>query len=282
MNVLSIAFGALMKFRSVHRANAQRAINFENDAEDDPLFLRSVARVMQVLNAFNDAHRPLSLSEIAVAARVDRSAAQRIVHTLRKLGYIARDADDRGYILGLHVLDLTLDFMRLHPLVKRASPILLELRRRVGERLDMSLFDDTRVLYAVRMPSKRETFHATLPGHSVPVYCSSGGVAILARLDDDQARDIVARSDRTPFTPFTMQDEEEVMRAVEETRRNGFACLTNQIMNDEVAVGAAITAHDGRPLAAIHIAGSLLEWSKEEFVANFSALALEAADAIGN
>ncbi|MFC0217758.1 DNA-binding IclR family transcriptional regulator [Pseudochelatococcus lubricantis] len=254
----------------------------ESDAEGDPLFLRSVARVMQVLNAFNDAHRPLTLSEIATAARIDRSAAQRIVHTLRKLGYIARDDDDRGYMLGLRVLDLTLDFMRLNPLVKRASPILLELRRRVSERVDLSLFDDTRVLYAMRMPSKREAFHATLPGHSVPVYCSSGGVAILARLDDEQARDIVARSDRTPFTAFTMREVEEVMQAVEETRRKGFACLTNQIMNEEVAIGVAITAHDGRPLAAIHIAGSLLEWSKEEFVANFSGLVMEAADAIGS
>ena len=43
----------------------------------------------------------------------------------------------------------------------------------VRERVDLSLHDDLRVVYAVRLQSKRQTFYTTLVGHSVPVFWSS-------------------------------------------------------------------------------------------------------------
>lgn len=59
--------------------------------DGDPLFVRAVGRAMTVLSVFHDADHPLSLTEIARAAELDRSTTQRLVHTLRKLGYIRRD-----------------------------------------------------------------------------------------------------------------------------------------------------------------------------------------------
>lgn len=77
--------------------------------QDDPLFLRSVARTVAVMSAFQTARHPLSLSQVATAAGIDRSAAQRIIHTLLSLNMLARDPDDRGYLPGLRVLDMTHD-----------------------------------------------------------------------------------------------------------------------------------------------------------------------------
>ena len=195
-----------------------------SDADrSDPLFIQSIARAMQVLAAFHQVDRPLSLSEIARGAGIDRSAAQRIVHTLRTMGYIRRDEDDRGFLPGVGILDLTLDFLRLDPLIRRATPVLLELRRNVRERVDLSLFDDLRVIYAARMQSKRESFHATLVGHSVPTFCSSGGWAILATLPDDEVSDIIARSDRRPFTSRTLTDPAAIIEQVQAARNVGYA-----------------------------------------------------------
>lgn len=246
----------------------------------DPLFTNSIARAMQVLAAFHHADHPLSLAEIATRAGVDRSAAQRIVHTLRKMGYITRDAEDRGFLPGIRILDHTLDYLRLNPLIQRATPVILELRRNVRERVDLSLFDGQRVVYAARMQSKRETFYATLVGHSVPTFCSSGGWAILARLEDEAVRAIVDASNRQPFTPRTLTDPEEIMAEVEATRARGYSIAVEQILLGEVAIGVAVTGPQGRPVAAIHVAGSLAEWTAEDFSTRVAPLALEAARAI--
>lgn len=247
---------------------------------DDPLFVQSIARAMQVLSAFHRSEKPLSLADIAVACGIGKSAVQRVVHTLRALGYIERDPDDRGYVPGIRILDHTLDYLRLDPLIERATPVLLELRRNARERIDLSLHDGLRLVYAARLQSKRENFFATLVGHSVPVFCTSGGRAIMAQLPDAEVEDIITRSDRRPFTVKTITEPEGIRDKVREAREIGYAFTVEEVQLGEVAVGVAIRGPDGRPRAAIHVAGSLSEWTVEEFCQRFAPLAAEAARAI--
>jgi IclR family transcriptional regulator, pca regulon regulatory protein len=262
---------------------AESGVRYVSEAQRaDPLFTNSIARAMQVLAAFHHADHPLSLAEIAARAGIDRSGAQRIVHTLRAMGYITRDAEDRGFLPGIRILDHTLDYLRLNPLIQHATPVILELRRNVRERVDLSLFDGQRVVYAARMQSKRETFYATLVGHSVPTFCSSGGWAIMARLPEEEAREIVAASDRRAFTPRTLTDPEAIMAEVAATRARGYSVAVEQILLGEVAIGVAVTGPQGRPVAAIHVAGSLAEWTPEDFSTRVAPLALEAARAISH
>jgi len=52
-----------------------------------------------VLRAFSAAElRALGLAEIAAAARMTLSSAQRSLHTLVQLGYLRRDARLRGWV----------------------------------------------------------------------------------------------------------------------------------------------------------------------------------------
>ncbi len=250
------------------------------EQRSDTLFVRSVEKAMNVLSAFHHADGPLSLSEIAQRAGVDRSGAQRMVHTLRTLGYIRRDARENGFLPGIRILDHTLDTLRLDPLVRFATPVLLELRKSVRERVDLSLFDDLRVLYALRLQTKRQNFYATLVGHSVPTYCSSGGWAIMSKLEDDLVRDIVERTDLRPFTNETITTIDEVIEKVTETRDNGFALATSQIVSGEIAAGFPVLDANGNPVGAIHIAGSLSEWTVEDYINHVVPLGQEAARAI--
>lgn len=244
------------------------------------LFVQSVEKALTVLSAFHHADGPLSLSDIATRARIDRSAAQRMVHTLRILGYIRRDAGERGFVPGLRILDHTLDYLRLDPLVRQATPVLQELRASILERVDLSLFDELRMIYAIRLQTKRQTFNTSIVGHSVPTFCSSGGWAMLAKLSDTQARDIIDRSDRRPFTPHTMTDPNEIMDHIAQTRANGYALTLNQILSGEIAMGFPVLNAKGEPVAAIHVAGSLSEWTPEEYVRKVAPLGQQAARAV--
>lgn len=264
--------------RSIVRATPGQELKFEAE-EGDALFVRSAARAMQVLAAFHGVSGPLSLSEIAKLSGLDRSASQRIVHTLAKLGYIRRSFDDRGYLPGIRLLDHTLDMLRLDPLVQKATPVLLELRRSLGERIDLSLFDDTRMVYAFRIQSKRETFYATLVGHSVPAYATAGGRAALSLLPEAEVREILGRSELIEYTSATRTDPEEIIAQIQSARTNGYALIVDEFLRGEVAVGVGIS-REGRPIGAIHVAGSLSEWSQDDFARQAAPVAMEAARAI--
>ncbi|WP_246054939.1 IclR family transcriptional regulator [Paracoccus gahaiensis] len=246
----------------------------------DALFIQSLARGMSVLESFQGAERALTLTQIAARTGLTRSAAQRLVHTFRKLGYLTLAEDGRGFRLDLPVLDLTHDYLRMNPLVRRASPILLELRRNARERIDLSLFDGPRMVYAARMQSKRETFFATLVGNSVPTACTSGGWAVMAMLPAPEAEALLAKARHPQMTPRTLTDPDAIRTQIAQARRDGHALALEQILMGEVALGVAIPDATGRPVAAIHIAASLAEWDPEEFRRRMAPLAAEAVRSI--
>lgn len=261
--------------KSTLRADPSEAIAFPS-AEGDSLFVRSAARAMQVLSAFHHCNGPLSLTEIARRAGLDRSASQRLVHTLVKLGYIRRSLDDRGYLPGLRLLDHTLDVLRLDPVVQRATPVLLELRKTIRERVDLSLFDGHRLIYALRMQSKRETFFATLVGHSVPLFCTAGGRAVLSALTDEEVRGLLSHAELPAYTPQTLTEPDTILARVRAARHDGHAVVVDEFVRGEVALGVPVRC-DGVPVAAIHIGASTHEWTPEDFTRTAAPVAMEAA-----
>ncbi|WPB56528.1 IclR family transcriptional regulator [Xylophilus sp. GOD-11R] len=247
----------------------------------DNLFVQSIAKAMAVLEALGSRQEPLSLNELAERADMDRSTAQRIAHTLTLLGYLEKGPNGRGIVLGKKLLDRTFDFLNTTPLVERATPILADLQRETGERVDLSLFDDLSIIYALRRQSKRETFFATLVGRRIPTYCSSGGRAVMSFLADERVDDILDRSDLVAITPKTVTDKKAIKQKVAEARQLNYSlCLEESILG-EIALGCAILDADDVPIAAVHIAGSCSEWTADSFTQRFAPLAIEAARALG-
>src|ERR1700747_2512976 len=92
------------------------------------LEVKSVGKAFKVLEVFSERERLLSLGEIATRTGIDKSAVQRITYTLQKLGYLDHDPASRRYMLAIHVLDHAFGYLRSHPLIEKAAPILLDLR----------------------------------------------------------------------------------------------------------------------------------------------------------
>lgn len=245
------------------------------ESGQERLFVESLSRGFRVLEAFSQAPRPMSLSEIASISGIDKSGVQRVVHTLVQLGYL--DRQENGVAPGRKLLDRSFDYLRSNPIIQQAVPILADLRRTVQERVDLSLFDDLTMHYVVRMQSKRDTFFAHLVGRRVPTFCSSGGRSVLSHLPDDRVMDILLRSDRRKLTPRTTVEIDQILARIEEVRTSGYSLAIEEVLVGEVAVAAAVLDSSGVPIGAIHVAGSLAEWQPEDFVARAGPLVTAAA-----
>ncbi len=241
--------------------------------EDNPLFVGSLQRGFAILEAFGPDARELGLTEIAQATGFDKSAAQRFAFTLHALGYLEKNAATRKYRLSLKSLGLTYAYLRANPLIERATPYLADLRRQCRARIDLSLLDDTEIVYAVRLQSRREAFGATLLGRRMPAFCSSGGRAMLSVLDEVEARDIVDRSNRRQLTPFTQTEPDRIMAAIAEARAQGFAVSLQECLVGEIVVSAPVVGLNGRPVAAVHIATSLDDHDETTVREQFAPLA---------
>ncbi|PZX16482.1 IclR family transcriptional regulator [Palleronia aestuarii] len=205
-----------------------------------------------LLEAFRDAET-LSLREIVQRTGLDKSAVQRMTHTLVELGYLHQSAATQRFGLSPRILEPAYEYLRRHPLVERATPILIDLRRQCDERVDLSVLFRNQLTYIQRHQSQTALFYTTLIGRRVPLYCSSGGRSVLASLPEAEACNLLEQEERLPITRFTKTDPLEIWREVETARQQGWAVATSEVIENETVFAAAIRAADGRPVGAVHV-----------------------------
>lgn len=240
--------------------------------------VESVSRALRLLEAFALSPKPLSLSQLAAAAMIDKSASQRLSNTLLQVGYLQKSQG--GLVPGCKLLDRAYDYLRCNPLISRAYPILVELRRNSEERTSYSIFDDLTMVYAIRLDSKQDAYYAHLPGRRIPTYCTSAGRAVLARLPEARVVDVIARSDRRPLTPKTTVGKEESRAHIERARRTGYSIAVEEVLIGEIVVAAAVVDGNGVPIGAVSLAASLSEWTRDKFARRFGPMVVAAAQAI--
>lgn len=262
-------------------SNRRKAtLSKSEDSKDLPGNIKSLMKAISVLEAFRGRERYLSLAEIAAITGLDKSSVQRCTRTLRETGYLEQNQSTRRYAIGRRVLDLSFEYLRSNPLIERAAPILVDLRQAARERVDLSILDDTDLVYVFRLQSKRDAFSAALVGRRVPVYCTAGGRAIMSHMPDNEVRQILARSDLKRRTPRTIIEIEALMREIHRVRSNGYSIQAEEWRPGEIVAAAAVIDAYNRPVGAVHIAGSIAEWSPEEFERRMGPLVAVAASEV--
>jgi IclR family pca regulon transcriptional regulator len=247
------------------KAAAPRAARTSRSGEErSSLFVGSVEKAFQVLEAFRDTHRTMSMAELARAAGLDRSATQRLVHTMEKLGYIRRMTDSAQYGLAPRVLTLSYNYLRSRELIERASPYLLDISRTLGETCNLQELDGHEIVFLARFPGKHLVNVDFAVGYRLPAVFTASGRAMLSRLDAAKQKQIIRATPMTPVTPYTETDTKTLLSRIGEAADKGYAIVMNQTLVGDISVAAAITDHHGQPVAAINVAVPTTRWTMEK------------------
>ena len=243
--------------------SARRAKATLNGQERSSLFVGSVEKAFQVLEAFRDTHRTMSIADIARAAQLDRSATQRLVHTMEQLGYIRRLPESALYGLAPKVLTLSYNFLRSRALIERASPYLLEISRTLGETSNLQELDAHEIVFLARFPGKHLVNIDFAVGYRLPAVFTASGRAMLSRLATAARREVIRATPMKPVTPYTETDSRLLMSRIDEAAEKGYSIVMNQTLVGDISIAAAITDHHDYPVAAINVAVPTTRWTVE-------------------
>ena len=245
----------------------------------DPLFNQSVEKAFDVLGVFRGDRRALNLEEIATAAGMTISSAQRCVHTLVRLGYLRRDEQLRRWVLTPQTLSIGYPYLAGHPVVEQATPHLVDLNQACGESVSLSEPDGVDMVFIARFPShKRFLIHMPV-GRRLPMYCTAAGRAYLSALPRDEVTETLERSALRPFTPHTLTAIPRILEIVDAAREFGYAWASEECYRGDLTVGAPILSGSGRPIAAVNLSGPTSRWTLAELRARLAPLLLETARA---
>jgi len=244
---------------------------------DDQLFVGSVEKAFRVLEAFDADRRDLGLVEIIKRTGLNKSAAQRFTHTLHRLGYLEKDASSRRYMLSRRVLESANSFLHVDPLVSKAMPHIVELRRQLNARIGLGCRHGLSAMYLIPLLSNQAAFRTAHPGFRVPLFCSTTGRVLLAYLKEEKALAIIKRCDRKKITPMTITDTSAIMNELEIVRSQGYCVTDQEILMGDINLAAPVFNGAGDVVATITAACSRSKFSRKDMAAKIAPLVMETA-----
>lgn len=219
----------------------------------------------------------MNLPEIAEAAGITKSAAQRFAFTLEALGFLRKDPATKRYSLDPRTLNFGYHYLLSSPLIERANPYLLELNRRSRETVNLSEPCGVEMVFIARFPSPEHSIVHMPIGRRLPMFCTAAGRAYLSALPEDEARAILKTSDRIQMTPTTVTDMGRLMDLLAEAREHGFAYANQEYYRGDLNLAVPLLNVSGRPIAAVNISAATSRWTMEKLREQMVPMLIETA-----
>ncbi|WP_316860584.1 IclR family transcriptional regulator C-terminal domain-containing protein [uncultured Cohaesibacter sp.] len=215
-------------------------------------FVTSLAKGLQVIEAFSADSPRLSITDVAQRTGLDRATARRCLLTLSNLGYA--DYDGKYFTLAVRSLRLGLAGLASMPLPHIVQPWLDKLSERIGQSCSVSILDGNEIVYVARAAQTRIMSIGLMPGSRLPVHCTSMGRVLLSSLPEEEARSLIESCDLAPRTPYSLTDTDQILEEVALIREQGYALLDQEVEIGLRSIAIGLVGHSGKMCAALNVA----------------------------
>lgn len=216
--------------------------------------IKSIERCFVILDCLHTNQENLTLENISRSTGLKKTTCFRILKTLRTLNLVEMAGTGKQYRFGPRLAVLGLSALKTMNLRKTALPVLQQLRDETGETVNLSILNDTEIIFIERIMSDYRVNLNVNVGDRLPVFCASMGKVILANLPDNRLQEILASIKFVALTDQTIVTESKLMRELEHIRKVGFAINNEELEKGLRAVAAPIFNYTGEAFAAVNIA----------------------------
>jgi IclR family transcriptional regulator, pca regulon regulatory protein len=213
--------------------------------------VRSLERGLEVIRTFGADHPTLTVSEVAKATGLTRSAARRFLLTLSDLGYV--ETDGRLFSLRPRILELGFAYLSRLGLPEIAEPHLERLVATVHESSSMSVLDGTDIVYVARVATKRIMTVSISVGTRFPAYATSMGRVLLSGLSDEELDSHLTGVVPVSLTDRTVTDPDVLRTTIRQVADQGWALVDQELEKGLRSI--AVPVHDSaeRIIAAVNV-----------------------------
>lgn len=216
--------------------------------------MQSAARVLATFEAVVSA-QPIGLGALARRLGEDKSALQRALATLASAGWIEpASSGATGWRPSNRVLVLAHVAQRGADIVQRARLVLERLRDETEETIILNVPDGKTVVIIDTVVSHQLLRTSPKIGMLVPVGSSAAGRALLCHLPMDEVVEF-----------FGGEAPPDLAATLVADRERGWSINAEDVAQGVTAVGAAVLAADGRPVASITISVPIARMPSERY-----------------
>jgi len=201
--------------------------------------VKSVGRVLGVLELFQKHRTPLNATQICHHLNLPKSSANALLKSLVQLGYLSLESPSKNYFPTLSLTNLG----EWLPAALFGSGdvmnALQELNNQTQETVTLSVPNGLNMQFIHVLPG---TFPISLnvrEGALVPVFGTGVGIAQLSTRSDEEIAKLAQQANRGA-SPKKRVDLNQIMEYVVEARANGFAEAYDRLLPETGAIAMAV------------------------------------------
>lgn len=224
--------------------------------------LSVTSRALAILDAFDQRHRRLTLTELATRADLPLPTAHRLVGELITWGALDR-TESGHYVVGRKLWDIGLLAPVQSGLRQIASPYLHDLYSATLATVHLAVRDHRQALYIDRLSG-----HASVPvvssiGARLPLHATAVGKVLLAHAPADIRSEVLA--DLPRITPHTVSQPGRLSRQLEQVLINDYATTLEEMSLGACSVAVPIRS-GGQVVAALGVVVPVLDRDRARLV----------------
>jgi DNA-binding IclR family transcriptional regulator len=222
-----------------------------------------IATVLQLEGA-------LTVSEVAERLGVARSTAHRLLAMLVYRDF-AVQREDRSYAAG-PVLEIAAHSRSMAAQLREVGlPHLQRLTHLLHESANLTIRAGDTARFIASIESDQPLRVGSREGMVFPAHRTSGGMLLLAELDDQELDELYAK-ERYAERPGERPDLNALRRDLARVRQSGFAINKERSERGVIALGVPIRSADGRILAGLSISMPTVRYESENLISFLAAL----------
>jgi len=242
--------------------------------------VEALARGLNVLQAFDQTHRSLSLTQVAERVALPRATARRLLHTLETLGFVGRD--EKRFWLTPDVLRLANAYLTSNGLTHVLQTVCEDVTRALGQSCSAAVLKDDDAVFIARAKPASLLSVGLEVGYRLPVYCTSVGRILISELGEEALEAKLLELKPRALTEQTLTDKALIRAAILTARHQGYCIVDQEAETGFRSIAVPARSPGGAIVAAINIGAHAESVSVGRMIDEFLPVLLGAADRAGS
>jgi DNA-binding IclR family transcriptional regulator len=217
----------------------------------------AVRRAFEILDLLARSTRALRVTDIASSLEIGKGPCFAILKTLERSEAVTFDSGQKTYRLGARLLRLGEAAGGRSPYIETARPAMERLAEEIGLACFLSAPYGAGDFVIIAKAESAAKVKVTLGlGEYFPALGGAQGKALLAWVPAERLDEVIARLGLPAHTPKSIRNVDEFKRALQRTRRIGYAESYGEYMIGVNSVAAPIFNRDGEVVLILKTLGA--------------------------
>ena len=232
----------------------------------------SAERSLRLLARLAREGRALSLADLAADLALPKGTAHRLCAQLLETGFIARDINERDFVVGPALRKLSFDTLTHGTVRGLRHQVLTELVKEVGETCNFTTLDGASVLYLDRVEAPWPWRLTLEVGEHVPLHCTASGKMFMALMPARQRELLISELSLVAMTDATITSRAQLLLECESIARAGYSLDRQEFIDGLLALAVPVCDENGIMRAALAVHAPISRLSAEQALQRLPAL----------